>query len=74
MALDLVDETTLMLGSTTVKVHQHGSGAKPGGDGWAWEFIALFALEREPKRQLYGAGVVGALCPTGKADFDGSGV
>ena len=25
---DLVDETTLMLDSTTVKVHQHASGAK----------------------------------------------
>lgn len=28
---DLVDETTLMLDSTTVKVHQHASGAKKGG-------------------------------------------
>ena len=27
---DLVDETTLMLDSTTVKVHQHGSGIKKG--------------------------------------------
>ena len=27
---DLVDETTLMLGSTTIKVHQHASGAKKG--------------------------------------------
>ena len=27
---DLVDETTIMLDSTTVKVHQHGSGAKKG--------------------------------------------
>ena len=27
---DLVDETTLMLDSTTVKVHQHASGAKKG--------------------------------------------
>lgn len=30
IAQDLVDETTLMLDSTTVKVHQHGSGAKKG--------------------------------------------
>ena len=37
---DLVDETALMLDSTTVKVHQHASGAKkgdttkkPGGTG-----------------------------------------
>lgn len=29
-AQDLVDETTLMLDSTTVKVHQYGSGAKKG--------------------------------------------
>ena len=27
---DLVDETTLMLDRTTVKVHQHASGAKKG--------------------------------------------
>jgi len=27
---DIVDETTLMLDSTTVKVHQQGSGAKKG--------------------------------------------
>ena len=27
---DLVDETTLMLDSTTVNVHQHASGAKKG--------------------------------------------
>lgn len=27
---DLVDETTLMLDSTTVKVHQHASGVKKG--------------------------------------------
>ena len=27
---DIVDETTLMLDSTTVKVHQHASGAKKG--------------------------------------------
>ncbi len=27
---ELVDETTLMLDSTTVKVHQHASGAKKG--------------------------------------------
>ena len=27
---DLVDETTLMLDSTTVSVHQHGSGVKKG--------------------------------------------
>lgn len=30
IAQNLVDETTLMLDSTTVKVHQHGSGAKKG--------------------------------------------
>lgn len=30
IAQDLVDETTLMLDSTTIKVHQHGSGAKKG--------------------------------------------
>ena len=30
IAQDLVDEPTLMLDSTTVKVHQHGSGAKKG--------------------------------------------
>ena len=30
IARDLVDETTVMLDSTTVKVHQHGSGAKKG--------------------------------------------
>lgn len=30
IAQDLVEETTLMLDSTTVKVHQHGSGAKKG--------------------------------------------
>ena len=28
---DLVDETTLMLDSTTVKVHQHASGSKKVG-------------------------------------------
>ena len=27
---DLVDETTLMLDSTTIKVHQHASGVKKG--------------------------------------------
>ena len=27
---DIVDETTLMLDSTSVKVHQHASGAKKG--------------------------------------------
>lgn len=27
---DLVDETTLMLDSTMIKVHQHGSGVKKG--------------------------------------------
>lgn len=27
---DLVDETTLMIDSTTVKVHQHASGVKKG--------------------------------------------
>lgn len=27
-----MDETTLMLDSTTIKVHQHASGAKKGGD------------------------------------------
>lgn len=27
---DIVDETTLMLDSTTIKVHQHGSGLKKG--------------------------------------------
>ena len=27
---DIVDETTLMLDSTTVKVHQHASGANKG--------------------------------------------
>ena len=27
---DLVDETTLILDSTTIKVHQHASGAKKG--------------------------------------------
>lgn len=39
---DLVDETTLMLDSTTIKVHQYASGAKkgditrkPGGAGEA---------------------------------------
>lgn len=30
IARDLVDETTIMLDSTTVKVHQHGSGSKKG--------------------------------------------
>ena len=30
IARDLVDETTLMLDSTTIKVHQHASGAKKG--------------------------------------------
>jgi transposase len=30
IAQDIVDETTLMLDSTIVKVHQHGSGAKKG--------------------------------------------
>lgn len=30
IAQDIVDETTLMLDSTTVKVHQHGNGAKKG--------------------------------------------
>ena len=62
---DLVDETTLMLDSTIVKVHQHASEAKKGiprrnrteqgrfdnespcGNGWAWESIAFFALQRE---------------------------
>ncbi len=27
---DIVDETALMLDSTTIKVHQHGSGSKKG--------------------------------------------
>ena len=30
IAQDIVDESTLMLDSTTVKIHQHGSGAKKG--------------------------------------------
>ena len=30
IAQDLVDETTLMLDSTTIKVHQHASGVKKG--------------------------------------------
>ncbi|MCI9547371.1 MAG: transposase [Lachnospiraceae bacterium] len=30
IAQDLVDETTVMLDSTTVKVHQRGGGAKKG--------------------------------------------
>ena len=30
IAQDIVDESTLMLDSTTIKVHQHGSGAKKG--------------------------------------------
>lgn len=30
IAQDLAEETTLMLDSTTVKVHQHGSGLKKG--------------------------------------------
>ena len=30
IAQDIVDESTLMLDSTTVKVHQHGSGTKKG--------------------------------------------
>ena len=75
---DLVDETTLMLDSTTVKVHQHASGVKKGiprgnrteqrgldhespcGNGWAWESIALFALQWESKRYLYGTESVEA--------------
>ena len=28
---ELADETTLMLDSTTIKIHQHASGAKKGG-------------------------------------------
>lgn len=31
IAQDLVDETTLMLDSTTIKVHQHASGVKKRG-------------------------------------------
>ena len=27
---DIVDETTLMLDSTSIKVHQHASGSKKG--------------------------------------------
>ena len=64
---DLVDETTLMLNSTIVKVHQHASRVKKGipqrnrakqerldnegpcGNGWTWESIAFFALQREPQ-------------------------
>ena len=75
---DLVDETTLMLDSTTIKVHQHASGVKKGiprgnrteqrgldhespcGNGWAWESIALFALQWESKRYLYGTDSAGA--------------
>ena len=30
IAQDIVDESTLMLDRTTIKVHQHGSGAKRG--------------------------------------------
>ena len=30
IAQDIVDGSTLMLDSTTIKVHQHGSGAKKG--------------------------------------------
>lgn len=30
IAQDLVDETALMLDSTTIKVHQHASGVKKG--------------------------------------------
>ena len=30
IAQDIADESTLMPDSTTVKVHQHGSGAKKG--------------------------------------------
>ena len=34
---DIVDETTLMLDSTTVKVHQHASGAKKGETTRPWD-------------------------------------
>ena len=68
MEQELVDETTLMLDSTTIKVHQHASGVKkgdatrkPDGVEGAWESIALFALRREPTRYLYGTSYVGAV-------------
>ena len=32
----------------------------PCGNGWAWESIALFTLQREPKWYLHGTGSVGA--------------
>ena len=54
IARDLVDEMTLMLDSTTIKVYQHASGVKKGaltkrrgGAGWAWESITFFPLQRE---------------------------
>ena len=37
---DIVDETTLMLDSTTVKVHQHASGAKKGETTMPWDAAA----------------------------------
>ena len=37
---DIVDETTLMLDSTTVKVHQHASGAKKGETTRPWDAAA----------------------------------
>ena len=62
IAQDIVDETVLMLDSTTVKVHQHGSGpgragTQPGrtnhespcGSRRAGEPIAAFAVARKPQ-------------------------
>ena len=48
---DIVDETTLMLDSTTVKVHQHASGAKKGrqrGHGpqpWRTEYKDSYSVQ-----------------------------
>ena len=54
-----------------------GNGAEQGrfddespcGNGWAWESIALFALQREPQWHLYGTGFAGAVWSERQADF-----
>ena len=67
---DLVDETMLMLDSTTVKVHQHASGAKKGdttkkpdgaGGGLTAKVHRRFATRYE-KKALYFHAVVCLAC------------
>ncbi|OUP09869.1 hypothetical protein B5F35_11875 [Anaeromassilibacillus sp. An200] len=60
----MVDETTLMLDSTTIKVHQHASGAKKGDiarsgrsrGGWTTKVHAVTDELGNPLRFLLSSG------------------